>query len=145
MKFTNNSSTLCLEILGYEYPNSHDKFDSNWLSVSVEVTAGNDYWKAKDASLRTFELVNLRSWLLAIINENPISNEINFTENELAFRYEYGKLIVILDFNFHPKGDDYDEDNEYCFEVKLTLKGLSKIIEELSEYIDKFPEKCLIL
>jgi len=104
MNLVENGIRFELIVFGYEYPDSQEIDDANWLVVGIKVTENNGIsWEAKDSCLRTFELANLRDWLYSILNNRATRSSISFTENELAFRYEpEGKIDIVLDFNFHP-------------------------------------------
>lgn len=140
-----NGSHFELTVIGYEYPESQDVDDANWLIVRIAAEYSGISWTAEDSCLRTFELVRLREWLESVKEGELIDSEIAFTENELGFRYESqsGVLAIILDFRFHPKGDayDYDVDDEYVVEFHVTSKQLSSLIDSLDRYIRKFPER----
>lgn len=148
MKIVDNSATFELSILGYEYPYSPNKDDANWLMVGINITDQNELsWSAKDNCLRTFELIKLKDWLYSIQNDMSSNSTISFTENELAFRYESpGIFKVVLDFNFHPKGVNYnyDDDTEYVICFIVNEKHLISLRKSVNDYIMRFPEKILI-
>ena len=144
MRFTNSYQCFFdMEIVGYEYQFSNDKYDANWLEVKISVSHQGKQWSAQESCLRTFELTVLRDWLLSISDSGDFSASITFTENEIAFKYVGGRFFVILDFNFHPSGSqyNYDDDEEYLFEVESPEEKLKTFIDELNQRIEQFPEK----
>ena len=54
MQLSNERSKFEVEILGYEFPNSKDKHDANWLSVRMTACIDDLSWSAVDSCLRTF-------------------------------------------------------------------------------------------
>ena len=144
MQLSNERSKFEINILGYEFPNSMDKHDANWLSVRL--TAANDClsWGAVDSCLRTFELVKLRDWFESLISGRPTIENLYFTENELGFSFNNdNEVLVKLDFEFHPKSKNYnyDVDEEYVLNFKLDEVNINDFLNSLSKSIEKFPEK----
>ena len=144
MKLSNRKSKLEISILGYEFPNSMDKFDANWLRVGITADDDAMTWTAVDSCLRTFELVELLSWFESISSGASNVKDLNFTEQELGFGFtEEHELLVRLDFGFHPTGEkyDYDADKEVILRFKLAELNLSGVVDSLLKSIKQFPER----
>ncbi|MGE8412840.1 MAG: hypothetical protein ACN6QY_10810 [Pseudomonas sp.] len=131
-----------LKVCSYEFPFASDSDDANWLSVEVQVEDGDGVeWSAKEACLRTFELVELLDWFRSIL-VGRIKKEIYFTEGELGFSYVADKtLCVSFDFGFHPKGLNYEYgvDCEKLVSFSIDKKIICNIVEELEVLVSKFP------
>lgn len=144
MQLSNKRNKFEVNILGYEFPNSRDKHDANWLSVRM--TAGIDdlSWGAVDSCLRTYELAELRDWFESLVTDRTTIENICFTENELGFSLNNdNEILVKLDFGFHPNGNNYnyDADEEYVLNFKLDEINIIDILNSLSKSIERFPEK----
>jgi hypothetical protein len=101
--------SFSLKVRGYEFADATGESDANWLDIEIIVAQEcGDSWRQHGPYLQTFELNKLVSWL-ELISEAPKASRISFLEGELAFEYTNDStLIVWLDFNFHPKGKEYD-------------------------------------
>ena len=144
MQLSNERSKLEVEILGYEFPNSKDKDDANWLSVRMTACTDDLSWSAVDSCLRTFELVELRDWFESFDTDTPTVENLSFAEHELGFCLSNGDEIrVNLDFGFHPNGKNYnyDADEEYALSFKLDDVNINHILTSLSKSIERFPER----
>ncbi|MBP5113256.1 hypothetical protein HUS82_26855 [Pseudomonas protegens] len=76
-----------LDILGYQFPGSHDHLDANWLMVQGRIEHPQGDWRFKDACLRTHELDQLAQWLQALDQPEGPPRPCWFTEPCLAFHY----------------------------------------------------------
>lgn len=145
MELVGYGTKFNLSILGYEYPNAIELDDASWLEIEIDASdRTGKAWTAKDCCLRTCELVLLLNWFQRIKKQDYNSSNISFTENELSFSFKEGLyLAVILDFRFHPNGNNYnyDNDEEYAIEFKLDDKALDKIINSLIVHIQNYPVK----
>mgnify|MGYP006944910642 FL=1 len=74
-----------LDILGYQFPGSHDHLDANWLMVQGRIEHPQGDWRFKDACLRTHELDQLAQWLQALDQPEGPPRPCWFTEPCLAF------------------------------------------------------------
>nr|BFD41362.1 hypothetical protein FFPRI1PSEUD_28610 [Pseudomonas sp. FFPRI_1] len=131
-----------LEVCSYEFPSASDSDDANWLLVEVQVEDGEGVsWSAKEACLRTFELVELLDWFRSVL-VGRLEKGIYFTEGELAFSYLADKILCVsLDFGFHPKGLDYvyGVDCEKLVKFSIDQKTISGVIKGLELSVSKFP------
>ena len=133
-----------LDVQSYEFPGSKDELDANWLVVGIEVDQnGGISWSERGPYLRTCELVGFLGWLKSL-HGNVEASRIEFIEGELAFEYtDDMRLGVILDFNFHPKGQDYDysSDHEFSLYFKITEKQRADLIRAVEQLIKEYPER----
>lgn len=142
IKLSSEEKLFLLRVLAYEFPGAKESDDANWLVVEIEAADGSLSWCAKGAFLRTHELVALHKWLGTIASNKKVGSEVSFTEGELAFRFEpENELVVVLDFEFHPKGSNYDYANDLAFSMRFHMPDvkLSSLISDLEREIKKFP------
>lgn len=143
MNLSEPPKKFTLEIINYEFPNSREKDDANWLRAKISACCFQSLkkWEAEDSCLKTSELSELRNWFIDIINSQAEYKIINFIENELSFSYEDKILTAILDFAFHPKGENYDYDKDHEFRITFQIDDsiLQRQVSLLDEYIKRFP------
>lgn len=99
-------------------------------------------WQATGAFLRIPELQIILNKLIEVYQKPTVSVErINLIENELAFSNGPNKISIHLDFYAHPKGQDYDynEDREYSISFVLDIPILNNLIQSIERDIRRFP------
>ncbi len=131
-----------LNVRGYEFANATDESDANWLDIEITVDQerGGSWWQ-HGPYLQTVELNKLLSWL-ELMSAEPRASRINFLEGELAFEYtDESKLIVWLDFSFHPKGKEYDysKDSECSLVFLCNQRVLGDLILGVREMARNYP------
>jgi hypothetical protein len=146
LKIKDKGLSFVMNVQGYEYPNAMDYHDANWLVVKIKSNDQSNSWEAKDSCLLTYELEELKNWLISIDEGVDVSPDIKFTEGELSFYFDKDKYILTagLDFNFHPKGSNYNYKDGGDSQYKLVFPMINKIpdvIRSLGELIDKYPER----
>jgi len=140
-------NTFKLDIVGYEYPNSDEYYDANWIVVKIDVVDGGNHWSAEDKCLQTYELADLVDWLNGVKLHDTNEQGISFLESEISFRVadDYNKLQVVLDFNFHPKGLKYiygeGGDEEYVLEFDINELMVQGLISNIKKLAERFPER----
>ncbi len=132
-----------LEILGYEFSTSEFIEDLNWLNINIDVSSEDFSWQAKGSYLKSNELFEIYNWFITINQEKQIKERLNFLEHELSFSYDKlnRELTIYLDFNFHPKGIEYDynNDSEYSIIFSLDEINIKSIIKSLKSYTKTYP------
>ncbi len=146
LKLQHGNKSFEFNVVGYQFPKSTDYDDANWLTISVSVSDDDNSWNAIDNCLSTTELQELRHWLFSVRAKGTENSSISFLEGELEFEYcsHNNELVVILDFNFHPKGDKYDYaggEEEYKVVFDMSEKSIATTLAGLDSLIDKCPEK----
>ncbi|MCG7963983.1 MAG: hypothetical protein N0E54_14880 [Candidatus Thiodiazotropha taylori] len=139
---------ICFELTidSYEYPSALDYDDANWLTVRITAVDDGVSWKAKDNCLLTYELVELREWIKAIISNKNVDSKLSFLEGEFSVSYDVSRnvLNIHLDFVFHPKGEGYvygeGGDKKYTLSFPFDGNAIS-IVEALDELIKEYPER----
>lgn len=76
-----------LWIAGYEFPDSFEDYDANW--VFLEATFRNELgsWSCKSPCLLTWELGWLRRWMHSAVSGNAQDVELTFLEPDLKFHH----------------------------------------------------------
>ncbi|MGH1429388.1 MAG: WapI family immunity protein [Arenicella sp.] len=138
MKFFELNKRFELSVLGYQFENAEEYYDSNWLTISIKASDGNYDWEVHDSCLLTFELKEFRDWLDA----NKVGR-FDFIENEISFSVDSSDelLNVILDFNFHPKGEkySYEKDSEYILSFSFSKKQRADFIKFFDKILSSYP------
>ena len=138
LSITQNALRFQLSILDLEFENPEFQEDQEWLVIKMEAHDPEiGEWHAQGPFLRKIEIQQLSQWLKNIAETCALASRLCFLENELAFEYDKksNMLSVLLDFDFHPKGKQYEygKDQEYCMDFHLT----KSIILKLSRDIDQ--------
>jgi hypothetical protein len=146
MHIKGRDSSFKLKVLGYEFQNSTDTDDSNWLSVRIDCTDNTNKWSASGGFLRTMELIEIQEWLSSINDADSPLNRLSFTEHEIAFEYlDDGRLVVCLDYDCHPKGVNYNlnDDTEYQMYFTCNNKALKRLIADIDTALKMYPVRNL--
>jgi len=87
MRFTGEETELSVDIVGYQFPNAREYWDSNWLMVAGTVTRPKGSWRFTEPCLTTFELDRLAIWFDGVAVGRQDSEFSAFTEPSFEFRY----------------------------------------------------------
>jgi hypothetical protein len=79
--------TFELSIDAYQFPESDEYWDANWLVVCGRVTHPRGAWTFRDPCLTTFELEQLAKWFDGVADGNVDKAIGYFTEPNLHFEY----------------------------------------------------------
>jgi hypothetical protein len=81
-----NGNRLELLIGGYQFPAGADnKWDSNWLNITIDVLNERGSWTNTDPSLLTSDVEDLADWLESVAEDRAESSEITFLEPNISF------------------------------------------------------------
>lgn len=142
MKIKEINKLFKLNVLGYEYPQSRNVDDANWLKIKVDCIDGDLQWTSSGSFMRTIEIEALFNWLIDIENNKKV-DRLYFTENEISFDFDVvkGFFIVCLDFDLHPKGMRYDLDcdDEYKIEFCFNSELLTSVINDVKKISSEYP------
>lgn len=143
MKITDGERHFELGVLGYEFPRASDHDDANWLDVHIISGDGRDEWSASCACIATFELVDLRDWLLSLPSAE--NSDVDFIESDLSFGFDAqrGALVVILNFRLHPRVGKYvyADEERFLLEFQWSAINIKKIVDDLDGLIARYPER----
>ncbi len=85
---------LCVEVLGYEFPDRFDGFDADWLVVRVECVHGSRWIRSEGPILLADELAAWSAWLITAANEDTT---LAFTEPNLYFAWRKNAAKPVVD------------------------------------------------
>jgi hypothetical protein len=96
------TTQLALTILGYQFPEiEHDRWDSNWLMIRLDVRAADDAWTMTDPGLVTFEVEALVTWLRAVADANgEVATTLTFVEPLLRFEAVPARRQLLVDAGY---------------------------------------------
>ena len=83
-------ATLELGVDGYQFPESDEYWDANWLVVRGQVEHPRGSWTFHDPCLTTFELEQLAVWFDGVADGKVDPANGYFTEPNLHFEYATG-------------------------------------------------------
>ncbi|TJZ76315.1 WapI family immunity protein [Chitiniphilus eburneus] len=76
-------TTVQIDAMSYQFPQSLDEWDGNWLCITGSIEAAEGAWKFRDPCLTTFELEELANWFTNLESEK---RPCFFTEPCIHFR-----------------------------------------------------------
>lgn len=85
MRLSSDGTTFEMEVVGYQFPNSKEQYDADWLNSRIAVRVPQGSWTSTDPSLLTWELASLIEWLESVAKGEPVDPEVSFTEPNLRF------------------------------------------------------------
>ncbi len=136
IEINNNDLRFRLNILGYEFPDSRDDWDSNWLLVFVELRECAEICFSKtDPCLLTMDLISLKDWLQSVSVDNVTQHKLSFMEPEISFEFSNDKVNLVLKYNFNPDGSQ----NDGSYRLHIDNHYIGPILESLEELLQKFP------
>jgi len=143
-----NNQTVELKIINYQFPEiTNCKYDSNWLLVDLKVNSGCGNWQTLDPSLLVQDIKNIIQWFEKLLNNIDINGDsLAFIEPNLEFKLikqESFLKTVRLIFNSEFAPQQTNDEMEYYVDCQLNPAELKKIIEELKNELQAFPERGL--
>ena len=136
-----------LKIMGYQFPeiNTPGDWDSNWLSVYIDVHSKIDNWQTVDPSLTTSEVREIIKWFRDLsLNKEVEYAQLGFIEPNLEFNLidkDSNLKHIKMIFNAESKPKSAREDEEYCVDFRLSNNDLAKAADELENGLEKYPER----
>lgn len=146
LRLRNGDASFDLDIEGYEFDAAMDYDDANWLVIKIVCSDQWHQWSATDSCLLTYELKEFYDWVGSLESLVSERSSLSFLEGELEFEYEKttDDLSIILNFKFHPKGNNfqYGEDGDERYVMKFQMNNrLDHLLSDIRTLIDKFPER----
>ena len=77
--------TFELGVDGYQFPDSDEYWDANWLMVRGRIEHPRESWTFRDPCLTTFELEQLAEWFESVVAGKADPANGYFTEPNLHF------------------------------------------------------------
>jgi hypothetical protein len=143
----NNNTEFEMKVVGYQFPHlEHEKYDSDWLNLSIRVKLPKGSWTAVDPCLLTWELAGLTDWLESIADGKPVDSEESFMEPNLRFELienEPKKLKVYFELESRPSWAPYDGAgmDDMCAEFEINKEELRDAAASLREDLKQFPTR----
>ncbi len=143
MTLTGPNGIFELNILDYEYSDSRDFLDRNWLIVSLITIQGLQRSVRTLTYLSTWELELLHDWLQSVIDHAALAPRLTFIEPSLSFSNCSGEKEP---FSFRIRMADgaapvWHEDavNPFWLPVAPNRAELQTAITDLAAQLQKFP------
>jgi hypothetical protein len=126
MRLEGPSDTFELRLGGYEFPESSDWWDANWLVIAINATCEGRHWSAADAALLTIDVAELANWFERVATGRDVPEEIGFMEPCLTFTVERRggeaqELCVNVSHELSPPW--LEEDDRFGWGVRLRLSA----------------------
>jgi sugar lactone lactonase YvrE len=103
-----DAQSVELHIAGYQFPDlAAVEYDSNWLTIEGQVRHPRGRWSFRDPCLLTSEVSRLATWLDALAQGKPESDEIGFIEPNLSFRVVRSAAFAVLRVYFELEARPY--------------------------------------
>lgn len=138
IELNNSSYRFSLKIVDYQFPNSVDDWDANWLSILIKLEdhTNDIHFEFTDPCLLTMEIVDLKNWFLAL-KDNREKVKIRFMEPELSFSFLDNFLRINLRHRLNPST------YQPVYEIGFSLNNIQieKVIESIEKKILEYPKK----
>lgn len=141
-----DNQMIKLEISNYEFPHlKGNKYDKNWLIISVNVKSKLGDWKANDSALLTWEMKEIIDWFSKLSTNSTKKTYLAFIEPCLSFfllnEYDSDLKRIKIKFDYEFKPNSAKKDEEYFIEFEVNKDGLVRIANELQAELDKYPRR----
>ncbi|MBO0948785.1 WapI family immunity protein [Fibrella forsythiae] len=146
MKLTGPQGDFELNVLDYEYSDSADFLDRNWLIVSMVTKEGEQQSTRTLTFLSTWELELLHDWMQSVIDNAELAPKLTFIEPSLSFcnlsdGKEHYVFRISMTKEATPKWHD-DETKPYWLPVTPDKDELKQAIHDLARQLNKFPVRA---
>ena len=142
-----------MTIEGYEFSaRGEDRYDDNWLEISIEVKSPQGEWNARGPYLLHWEAEQLATWLEGMSKEAPLPGNLAF-HDDLSFmepnpRFELRKrpgesptLRIHFGIEFRPPwADKYH--GESVVDLSLSADDLLNAARGLRAELMEFPARA---
>jgi len=144
-------SEFALKIEGYQFSaRGIDRYDDNWLQISIEVKSPQGEWNARGPYLLQWEADRLATWLEGMSKVAPIPGNLAFTEdlsfNEPNLRFELRErtgesstLRLHFEIEFRPPWAD--KDGESYLDLSLSSDDLLNAARTMRAELREFPAR----
>lgn len=146
MKLTGPQGDFELNIVDYEYSDSGDFLDRNWLIVSMVTKKDGRQSTRTMTFLSTWELEMLRDWMQSVVEEAELAPKLTFIEPALSFcnlsdgKQRYSFRIGMAN-DALPKWHE-DQTKTYWLPVTPDKDELKQAIQDLADQLSKFPVRA---
>ena len=94
MRLEGSGDAIELRLLGYQFPETEEGWDANWLVVEILAQHQGRGWRAQDAALLTGDVAALARWLERIALGKDVPEELGFIEPCLTFYIRESSVAV---------------------------------------------------
>lgn len=147
-----NGNSFELSIVGYQFPESWPKGDSdaNWLNVRIRATDAMGSWTKVDPCLETGSIPLLCRWLLSIGTGvfDPPWNPLEFQEPNISFKLQHaedGSEVLHVRFSHECRPPWSPQENtireEYAIEFPVSDLDLEAAVDCLRAEQRRFPPR----
>lgn len=145
-----NGTSFKLTIIGYQYPQlSTAPYDSNWLTIRIEVTSPQGTWSATDPCLLTYEVSELADWLEAIASGTVAQAACSFIEPCLLFRLHedasgHQGLRIYLELELRPPwaASKLAGQEDLWLTFPLSAIDLAAAASMLRQQLERYPQRA---
>ncbi|WP_140918693.1 WapI family immunity protein [Limnobaculum xujianqingii] len=140
------STTLDLDIVGYQFPDQSD----NWCLLNLSVKQGSEHFDKVDPALETGDLNRLYHWFSALAeNRLPEYANLSFTEPclELAFlsyQNDVVRVAFILNCELKPHfplKNEFGEEKDWRLVFALQKEDFNHILSSFRQWINAYPSR----
>ena len=141
-----HNQTVEIQIANYQFPNSTDYWDKNWLHIYLNVKSDIGNWQTIDPSLTTWEVSELINWFDTLSrNVTPTYLTLEFTEPNLSFELLDSKDQALkmfrIKFDLESRPQSAIDGKEYFIDCLANNQELKRIADELRIELDKYPKR----
>lgn len=145
MLFKNDSSSLKLDIVNYEfsaYGGASDSDDRNWLVLRATwITEDGEIIKDSNSCLLTYELQEMTAGLKVLNAGIRTYYETDFSEPYFALAAALTEQdTIVVGVSFYLPNTMADEDTAEI-QCEMTHEEMKALIAELDKYCAKFPDR----
>jgi hypothetical protein len=145
-----NGSRFELGVVGYQFPAiEDDKWDSNWLNITIGVQGAIGSWSSTHPSLLAADVERLADWLEAIAEARPQDALVEFLEPNLAFELHAAAeedVVIRVWFECESRPPWARADSAYMHDLWIDLdlarRDAAGGARDLRDQLERFPARA---
>ena len=145
MKLTGPQGDFELNVLDYEYSDSANFLDRNWLIVSLVTKEGSLQSTRTLTFLSTWELELLHDWMQSVMEHAELAPKLTFIEPSLSFcNLSDGREQYVFRIRMANKATPvwHDDSRPYWLPVTPNYDELKQAIDDLARQLNQFPVRA---
>jgi len=138
--------------VGYQFPEPTredippNRYDPNWLQVTIHATHANGSWSATQPCLLTWEFDKLIQWLSQIAAGQTVDTPLRFTEPNLGFVLAGENARILRVFIGHELLPDwhaaqFGKTSRLSLDFEFTPEDLATSINLLRAELEQYPAR----
>ena len=142
MKLSGPHGEFELNVIDYEYSDSAQFLQRNWLIVSMVTSEGDQQSTRTLTLLSTWELEMLRDWMQSVVDEAELAPRLTFIEPAISFcnlSDNKEHYVFRIGLTNEAKPNWHDTSKPYWLPVTPDRDELIQAIRDLAAQLDKFP------